>query len=455
MNWAFLHNPMFAHAFGQTYNLPVPLWLFLFGGAAAVILSFVIATFFINIKQANASYPEHLVGSIPTKVINIGRLLTLIAYFWVIVAGIVGVQSFRDNIGPTLFWVLFLVGFAHLTILIGNVWQLVNPFQALLNWLERFSGKKLEPRYPYPAQLGYFPALAFYFGFVWLELLSYGWGIVPLNLSKILLGYGMITIIGALLYGKEKWFQYGDFFSVFFGVFGRIAAIKYEGNKVYLRPPFVGLLDKTKHSVSLLLFVLFMLSSTAFDGLRETATYISITDFIAKLPVISAFTSRAVDTLVLLISPFIFLSIYWAFMWVMKQLVKTSYSVTDLAMKFSFTLVPIAIAYNVAHYFTLLLIQGQLSLKLISDPLGLGWNLFHTIGYNINAGVINAASVWYIQISLIIVGHIAAVYLAHVVALRTFGDTKKAVLSQYPMLALMVTYTMTSLWIISQAIVSK
>lgn len=114
---------------------------------------------------------------------------------------------------------------------------------------------------------------------------------------------------------------------------------------------------------------------------------------------------------------------------------------------------PIAIAYQVAHYYTLLLVQGQGILRHVSDPFGWGWNLFGTGGFTINPAVVGAGFVWYSQVALIVAGHVIAVYLAHLVALRLFGDPGRALRSQLPMLALMILYTIFSLWIISQPIV--
>ncbi len=436
-------SPIFAHAFGQTYTLPVPLWLFLYGGAAVVILSFVVVVFFVGSKQANSQYPERLVGTLLPLLIRIIAWLSVLMYVLTILAGIMGTQSFTDNISPTIFWVYFLIAFAYLTILIGNIWLLINPLKVLFEQLESWMGKKFQPRFHYPERLGYFPALAFYFGFVWLELLSQGWSIVPSNLSLILIGYGLLTICGTLAYGKEVWFRYGDFFSVFFGLFGRISPVKYVDRKMYLRPPFVGLLDEDSHDISVLLFVLFILSTTSFDGLRETSVYNKVFNLVGN------------ETVILFVSPLIFLAIYFLFMYIIKRMVKTEYSITGLALRFSLTLVPIAIAYHIAHYFTMLLIQGQTIIKLISDPLGMGWNLFHSVNYTVNPGVINAATVWYVEVTLIIIGHIAAVYLAHLVALKSFPSAKKALLSQYPILALMVVYTMVSLWIIAQPIIVR
>ena len=122
---------------------------------------------------------------------------------------------------------------------------------------------------------------------------------------------------------------------------------------------------------------------------------------------------------------------------------------------FVYSLVPIALAYQIAHYYTLLLVQGQGIIALLSDPFGWGWNLLGTAGYRVNAGLIGAAFAWYSQVGLIVVGHVVAVYLAHVIALRWLRNPKRAQRSQYPMLALMVLYTVSSLWIISQPLVEE
>ena len=125
-----------------------------------------------------------------------------------------------------------------------------------------------------------------------------------------------------------------------------------------------------------------------------------------------------------------------------------------MARTFAYSLIPIALAYNIAHFITFLLIQGQLIIPLASDPFGYGWNLLGTEGYQINIGVINARILWYLSVGLIVVGHIMAVYLAHLISLRTFQDRATAISSQYPMLMLMVIYTVVSLWTIAQPIVA-
>ena len=128
-------------------------------------------------------------------------------------------------------------------------------------------------------------------------------------------------------------------------------------------------------------------------------------------------------------------------------------STGTVARLFVLSLVPIAIAYHLAHYFTYLLIQGQLMIRLASDPLGLGLNLFGTARYRPDIGIMGARFAWYTAAIAIVLGHVIAVYVAHAVALREFRDRRAALRSQLPMLMLMAGYTVVSLWIIARPIV--
>ena len=151
--------------------------------------------------------------------------------------------------------------------------------------------------------------------------------------------------------------------------------------------------------------------------------------------------------------PVVFLVVYAAFSWFIRQLSGEKASVNQVLRGFVFSLVPIALAYNLAHFLSLLAIQGQAIIPFASDPLGLGWDLFGTIDYRINIGIVNAKFVWFMSVAAIVLGHIIAVYIAHVISLRRTPDRSSALRGQYPMLVLMVFYTATSLWIIAQPIV--
>jgi hypothetical protein len=160
-----------------------------------------------------------------------------------------------------------------------------------------------------------------------------------------------------------------------------------------------------------------------------------------------------IGTMGLIAFPVVFWSLYRGFAEWVARAGGSADSTGDVARAFVVSLVPIAIAYHLAHYFTYLLIQGQLLIPLASDPLGLGWNLLGTARYRPDIGIVGARFAWYTAVIAIVVGHIIAVYVAHAIALRVFPDRVAAVHSQYPMLLLMVGYTMISLWIIAQPIV--
>ncbi len=441
---AAIPQTVLAHAFGQTYTLPVPLWLFLWSAAAAVIVSFLIFGIFVN-KKAAQSKPL-----LTSRVINSGwlapaRIISVALFILTITAGYIGSQEPYLNFNVPFFWLIFMLGLTYSIAIFGDFWPFINPIKNIIEWIEGLTKTKFTGVESYPGKLGYYPALLFFFFIIWLELLSDGIGIVPRNLSFILITYVNLNILFAYWYGKEAWFKYGEFFSVFFRMLGKVAPVEFSNRRINLRWPFSGLIKGKADHFSLLLFILFMLSSTGFDGFRETAIW---GEFVTNLS--KWLNPQLINAICLILSPFILLAIYLVFIWLMKLMAGSNKKVGDLALVFSFSLIPIAVFYNVAHYFPMLLIQGQTMISLVSDPLGLGWNLFGTADYQLDIRIIDAATVWYSQIALIIIGHIAAVYVAHMEALQVFS--KNTLLSQLPILGLMVFYTVISLWIIAQPI---
>jgi hypothetical protein len=130
-------------------------------------------------------------------------------------------------------------------------------------------------------------------------------------------------------------------------------------------------------------------------------------------------------------------------------------SAGELARLFVPTLLPIALAYHVAHYLTYLLVAGQVVIPLASDPLGRGWDLFGTARYQVAVGIVGARFAWYTSVIVIVAGHVLAMYAAHRIALARFPELRVARRSQYPLAALMVGYTMLSLWILAQPVVVR
>ncbi len=445
-------RPVSAHAFGQNYTLPLPVWLYLWGGSVAIIVSFFLIAFFFRNSKPTKHKSLLTLKAPNTEIVLffviIARTIFIVLFATVIIAGLIASQSPTENFAPVAFWIIFYLGITYLSAIFGGFWEKVNPLY-LLTSLFNFK-KKLN----YPPKLAYFPALVFYLFLIWLELASNGLGIKPKFISDLLIIYSLFTFLGSYIFGYKTWFKYADFFSVFFSTIAKISPIKIQNKKILLNFDLSG----EAKNLSLLFFIMFALASTAFDGFRQTKTWITFFDWIDSsiyLIFKSSLQSSAIETLALLFSPFVFLYLYMLSIVAMKQVVKTQFSVVSLALKFAFTLIPIATAYNVAHYFSLLFIQGQSAIFQISDPFNLGWNLFGTANYKINVALLSASSIWNVEVATIILGHIAAVYFAHIKAQEVYVQNKKTIVSQIPMLILMIIYTMTGLWILSQPLTLK
>jgi hypothetical protein len=213
-----------------------------------------------------------------------------------------------------------------------------------------------------------------------------------------------------------------------------------------LRPYGVGLISREPVSNSILVLALAMLAAVSFDGFMETPLWAAILEHYAP---------RAwVQSAGVIGAPLLFVAVYLVFCRLIAWGGGAFIPVARVAGLFVLTLVPIAIAYHLAHYLSFLAMAGQYLIPLASDPFGFGWNLFGTKNYFIRIGLVDARAVWYLSIGAIVMGHMVAVYLAHRIALRAYPDRQLALRSQWPMVALMVCYTMTSLWIIAQPIVS-
>ena len=429
-----------AHAFGVQYTLPLPIEFYFLGGSVALIASFAILGLFSTPTSSHKQFKTEYVMASWWK--TLFSAIGVVGLVVILVLAFFGADDFTNNPTPVLFWVVFLLGMTYFSALVGGVWERINPFRTLA---ELVVGKRHEPLVAYPEKLGYIPALIFYFGLIRFELLSQGLGAYPQNIGIVLVAYAMMSILGTIVFGAEKWLKYGDFFTVFFRLVGKFAPLYIEDGRIVCTLPGERLVHEQASRVSLLFFILFMLSSTAFDGILETAPWISlIQQELIILGVYQLFLHVA-----LFISPLLFFVLYAFAVWLMKYLMGTTASLHHLLLRFAYSLVPIVVAYHFAHYFPLIFFQGQTIVPMLSDPLGLGWNVFGTADVAYNISIIGTQTIWYTQVVAIVIGHIFAAYIAHRIALRECTTRRQVIVGQLPMLALMVLYTVFGLWILS------
>lgn len=458
-------GPAWAHSFGQSYSLPVPIWLYLYGAAAALVLSFLVVGYFVGARAVELNRREGRPREIGPWLAGALRWPSLGLLLLTIVAGFVGSENPYRNINMTLFWVIFYLGFTYFTALAGNWFAILNPFRVLVESIERHAPGLFKGRYAYPQLLEHWPALLFYMAFIWIELIG---RTTPLSLSAALLVYAILNLLGCWLVGKASWFEHCEFLGVFLGLVSRIAPLRVEpackpgAVSLTLRQPFSGLLKEGTIGPSLLLFILFMLSSTAFDGLKETAVWVAafwknlyqwvLIPFYGNASPIDYPTIRGLfrvyQSSALVLSPFLYLFVYALFLFMARLITRSEVPLRMLLLSFGYCLLPIAFVYHASHYYTLLQVQGAQMARLVSDPLGLDWNLFGTGRLAVKV-IPNLAVVWHVQVFLIIAGHVVSVYLSHLQALQLFPERRSAILSQLPMLILMVAFTALGLWILS------
>ncbi len=493
-----------AHAFAERYDLPLPLWFYLVGAGTAVALSFLIVALFVGGAHGVGPYPRldllrfRLGRAIASDTVVFAvRAFSVALFALILAAGFFGNQDNAfDNIVPTMIWVIWWVGFAFVSALVGDLWSLVNPWKSISIWLEALIRRR-DPAAArsrgivLPEALGAWPAVVLFLVFAWAELVWPSRG-NPSSIAALIVVYSAITWLGMYLFGREEWLRRGEAFTAIYGLFARFAPLegRLEGaggsgaREWKLRPYAVGLLTDKAVPLSVMAFALLILSTVTIDGMIETPLWLGFTRRIFEdpnlRPIISALgdSQSVILSVGLVVLPVLFFGVYAIFVQLMSLAVAGRAgrgsaqpdsgservlvasiglgerpSVLGLARLFIFSLVPIAIAYHLAHFLSVLLVFGQLIIPLASDPFGLGWDLFGTTEYQVNIGIVGARFVWLSSVVAIVIGHVAGVYVAHVMAIRAFADRQMATLSQYPMLVLMVGYTMTSLWILSQPIV--
>jgi hypothetical protein len=452
---------LLAHAIGGVRDLPIPLWLFYYGGAIVLVLSFVALGVLwrrplLEGADEGRLLPDALQRVLLSKAAHVlagGLGLGLLVLIFL--AALLGEPSAGQNLSPTFVFVLFWVGFVFLVVVVGNVWPAFNPWRAgaaLVSWFWREAGWSGSSGTTYPERLGWWPAALLLFAFTALEL-AYTEPANPRALALAIFLYSWVTWVGMAVFGREAWLRNGEAFSVYFDLLGRIAAFgrRRSDGRLVVRPPLSALTVRD-FPPGALAFVAVMLGSVAFDGFSRSSRwvewrfeleepYVLDDPGLADL-IVTGFNLAGLIAFILIVA-----LAYLAAVQVARMVAPARVS---LSRAFLGSLVPIACAYVLAHYFSLLVIQGQVGITLMSDPFGFGWDLFGTADYRADPTVISPNTIWYFQVAVLVIGHVAGLMLAHDRAVSLYDSPRTAIRTQYAMLALMVVYTVGGLWLLSR-----
>ena len=369
----------------------------------------------------------------------------------IVITGYFGAPDATSNPAEYLLWIYFWAGTVLLSSIVGNLYALLNPFRAIFDVANRVLGGRLRGLRPYPERLGLWPAAVGYFLFAFFELAS-GQSAHPRSVATAAILYTVYTLVMMTVFGRDTWLSKGEFFSILFRFVGAFGPVERRDGRVYLRPWAVGLTRLQMEGADVIVFVILILSSLAFDGLSATPMWASI--YLGLGGVSDALGPQGpplVKGAGLLGVTLLFTAAYMLFVRLVDRLGGGGQGdLIRAGSLFAFTLIPIALVYNAAHNYSYMVIQGQGLIPLLADPLRNGAHLLPTAGYKPSFALADAAFVWSLQVVLIVFGHVVAVYLAHRRAVAIYPDGRAALRSQYPMLLLMVLYTTVSLWILAQ-----
>lgn len=467
--------PALAHVTpGIDYRFPLPVWLYALAGGFAVIASAPAAAL------AVASGRDRLGGDLyrylrPLRLGAVGLALASALLVVVFVGGLVGENMFFENPATILVWVDFWVGLGIVSALVANVWDFVSPLSAAGRALERSLAGRRVPTLPYPARLGVWPATTLLLLWSWAELI---WRPAkePRTLIAIVIAYLLFQLLAMALFGTEVWLERGELFTVLARTLARFAPLELyvrrpagpcragrhddeerrgcpacwldaepDARGIRLRGYGVGVHREPALGVGGGTFVLALLATVVFDGFSQAERFNNLEAFFLERSTWLGFHVGVLKTAVMVAITGAFALAFLA----VSALVSLAEpgGVRAAARRYAPSLIPIAAVYFISHYFLFLVYAGQLTPAAVLDPFEREW----IPDYGIWTGFPGGA-VWWVQVILIVAGHVIAVFEAHRIAAAVHGRARPALVAQVPLLALMVAYTFSGLWVLGQVL---
>ena len=342
-----------AHGFGERYDLPVPLWLYLYGAGATVLVSFVVVGMFLRGRPGARGAARFNLYRLPAlrPVLENVLTLTLLRLISVATLGLVIAAAFWGNPASILnfsvafIWVGWWVGLGYVFSLVGNLWALLNPWQVVFEWATALyarltGGRRLGLGLRYPDELGVTPAIVLFFGFAWIENVYVHAG-APTHIGIMVVFYTVVTLGGMFLFGKHTWLQYGEAFAVLYRFLSKFAVTEVRATdpqacaqceltceesgeecvncydcferakgarELNLRPPGAGLAYPQAVRTSEVVFIVLALSTVTLDGFKETEAWQSVKEYF--LTGVQFYRNDLNTTLVLVAAPLVFMGAY-------------------------------------------------------------------------------------------------------------------------------------------------
>jgi hypothetical protein len=445
-------QPALAHTSERAFILLLPTGYYLLGGALAVAASFLILRALPADRLRRWTDGRLVLGRIAIPSETAISCVSFAVLTLLILAGYLGSRDPLANPLPLIVWTVWWVGVTLAHALFGNLWHGLNPWIGPFRITER--ALKWQPLLPY--RLGYWPAIIGLAAFAWFELIHPAPD-DPAILAKAVIAYSVVTWIGMILFGAEAWLAQGETFSVFLALIARVAPLQSEPaerkrRRFHLIVPGRALADLAPLPPSGVLFVLLTLATVSFDGLSRTFWWLGLTG-VNPLEFPGRTAVMGVNSIGLVA---LWLALAVAFLVCIaigRLLAGTTSGFWRLAGALAASILPISVGYQFAHYLTAFLVNIQYAAIAVTDPLGRGWanadERMHGITTSFLSSHDSVSFIWNLQATGIVLGHMIAVLVAHLIALRGAPDRRSALACQTPLAALMVAYTLFGLWLLS------
>ena len=416
-------------------SLAVPTWLFLLTGGGVVGASFLLASFVTDRAFVAAVHAWHRVLAAPSHILRrLGQIVGVATLAVVVAVGFAGPDTPTRNLAILVVWVGWWGGYVASTYLVGNTWPAVDPFRTLASLVPSFDR-------PYPERLGAWPSVAGLLLLVWLEITS-PLAEDPRLLAAVVVGYTVVTVAGAVVFGPDRWFATVDPVARALRYYGRVAPIERTDSGLRFRLPGAALSETRlvtgRDEVAFVVAILFV---TTYDGAIATGPWADVA---------RAVVGAGVPPLVVYLGAYLggfalFYAAYRAATAAARRTGDTYLTSGELARRFAPSLLAIAAGYHLAHNLGTMLTLAPTFFTVLAAPLS----------PPVNPPVLVVPG-WFggVDLAFVLVGHLVAVWVAHATAYDLFPSRLQAVRSQYGVTAVMIAYTMVSLWVVSEPFVT-
>jgi hypothetical protein len=449
----------FAHASGQSFVMLLPTGVYTVTGVIVVGLTIVMLAVMPPGGLSRLIRPRAVFLSPRSRrLMRCVHAFAGVGFFFLIMRGTQGSTDPLRNPLPLGFWVVFWMALVMVEGLLFSVWSWLNPWVFAYHLARRTTGWRVRRHWPQWA--GSWPAVITLFAFAGFTL-AYPAPNDPLHLARVIMGYWLFTLAGMLIFGFRTWSRHVEVFSLFMAWFGRLRMLAIYRRRLCIGLPGWQLIHRNapnsdRHSLSPIIFVLMMLGVGSFDGFNETFFWlgwinVNPLDFPGRSAIIFQTLGGLLLANLLLVA--VFAILIWLGHLAASETAHLEHGLADLIRIYAPSLLPIALAYHIAHYLPSLLVDGQYVLLMLDGLFGPESHMLGLGGFHVTDGFFKHRDtvriIWLSQAGCVVAGHVISVLLAHHMAGGLYRNRWETMISQMPLAFFMVSYTWLGLWLLA------